>query len=432
MQSPEKARQPFFRPWVAVMLLLLVTFFVLAHFVLFPALFPRASATAPPRDEHWFYYSSPERVDALFWDMVSALKPLTVRMLTSKDLTNEGLGSFDNIPSDKWLKAAERKYGDMPEYWQLRFMVENYGKRTHTITVNQAIERAVQAAPDDPVSYWLYAVEYNYGEMPAKDEETARRIRQCTELAPEQAFYYGELAVWLNRCGYFDEAVENIRQATGAPTQTYIAPFPVGYVRYLLGKDSNLSSSQITGLAAFLNCRLGRWFLTRTKIYDGDVFDDGLSRLGEPGDMSTLNVLHHYACSRGLQDGAGTIEMLQAIIFVRTLTDGVEKAGVWKGDKDALKGLERMVDLRKQSVDAAKSQPASTLSQYINYDIENMTCTPVKEGSAWLPDFESEIVAYELQPDPREDDLRRLLREMAKFDYTNPAAFVEENGESGD
>jgi tetratricopeptide (TPR) repeat protein len=364
--------------------------------------------------------------------MVSALKPLTQEDLITEVSERSDTKAYKNVPSDKWLNKAEEKYGDMPEYWQLRYLVlDIQAEKTEkwpppNPDANKALAKAIEVAPDDPVSLWFYATQYEYDISILPEEEAVLRLRKCTEIEPNEAFYHGELAVQLMGLGELDEAMESFRQACECTKNTHIAAFPTGYGRFLR-KPPNRKERELAG---YFSSALSSDLYKRNFIALKDRYGEALVVFNLSGDLEILNTMHQYACSYGMRDNRSVIQALVARLCLKRLADGVQDSGLWEGDARAEASAERLQAKLEEIREVLRAQPDSPPDRF--FDIGSGGMPQRLADKSWLNNYGRMLVEFETQPRQAAEEHNAILREMAKFDYTNPAAFAEEKGESGD
>jgi tetratricopeptide (TPR) repeat protein len=286
--------------------------------------------------------------------------------------------------------------------------------------MNHALEKAMEVAPDDPVSLWLFATKYTYDEDILPEEKALPQLRECARLAPNQAFYSGELARCLMGLGEYEEAMEYFRKSNKAPVNCRIAHFPLGYVRMLDPDVINEHEELVPSFGAYLMCPAS--FDFPHYIFIKDLFKVAVVAFNLNGDLDNLNVMHQYACRFGVREQGDTMDVLVADVYTGILRMGVSEMGVFDGDPWALHGIRRLNELQDDIKNVIKAQPYTTWDKYFIY--EGDAVIPKQQGTEWVEPYLREVVNEELEQREFHDEVRNLLRQIEKFDYTDPAAFA--------
>jgi tetratricopeptide (TPR) repeat protein len=342
----------------------------------------------------------------------------------------------DYVPrvDTEMIAALEETYKDMPEYWQMRYFIA-YNERYNEIRaksfldpppleiareMNLALEKAVEVAPDDPLSLWLLATKYNFDEDILPEEKALPQLRECVRLATGQAFYHADLAECLMVLGEYEEAIESYRAANAAPMNWSIAAFPRGYLRMLGTEVMREHEDVVSSLAA---CILSPALFDAGEYIDTkDRFKEAVVAFNLNGDLDNLNVMHQYACRIGLRERAAIIEILVADIFTGILRIGVTELGAFDDDESALKGVARLNELQDSVKDVMRDHPYTLKEKYFTFD--GVVLKPKYEGTQWVEPYLRELVDETLKPRKYRVRMRKLLRRIARFDYTDPAAFA--------
>jgi tetratricopeptide (TPR) repeat protein len=379
----------------------------------------------------WFFYSPPARVDALFWDLILAIEPPTVENLTPDDWMADSYIPRIDLEA---IAGMETMYGDMPEYWQMRYFVacneQNRERREIgwldpmppeiTREMNRSLEKAVEVAPDDPLSMWLLATKYTYGDDILPEEKALPYLRECARLAPNQAFYHGELAQCLMGLGEYEEAMEYFRKSNAAPLNCHVSYFPLGYVRTLAPDTIDEHEELIPSFGAYLMSPAS--FDFPHYIFIKDIFKVAVVAFNLNGDLDNLNVMHNYAYRFGVREQGDAVDVLVGNVLIGILRDGVTEMGVFDDDPAASRGIARLNELKDDIEGVIKDRPPSPWEEYFTFKGNRVILK--QQGSEWVESYLREEVEWAITPREFLDEARGLLRQIAKFDYTNPAALA--------
>jgi len=397
---------------------------------------------APP---YSIFYSPPDRVEALFAAFMECVRiDLTapVPYYTSEYRR-------DVIDTERLL-ALEQEYGDMPEYWQLRVSSRYWTHSSEELEANELLDRMLEVGPDDPLTNWLYAKCYDFADQVLKEEAMLPYSSRAVELAPGQAAYHYELAHVLFRLGEFEEALQQVQAGNSAARNRSLCAFPDSYFRTL---GCEIADVQEWQLKLLLSGRSLSPSMLQDYIGRKDIFKDVLVAFNLSGDLEAMNDMHQWAIRMVTAKGATLIDTLVAVVMVGILADGASKGsetqlpltdgtdtsvdgvcrrGVMHVSFADRRGFARLERLRREVTDRVKHLNATRPSLWSRLNtlagaqaegmdfLSAMTQVLKDANRAWLT--EPDWVARELKP---------IFEEMAKFDYTNPAAFAEESENEG-
>lgn len=382
----------------------------------------KRAAGLPHTVGEYYYYSPQERVDALFWEMVGWFEPVPLDPSKENPLLNVS-GHCD----ESKLLEAEARYGDMPEYWQLRYAVENSKRHSTSDPMRLSplseegfagLRTATELAPDDPVSLWLYAtVSREQGRMSVEQE--IPYLRKCVELAPDEATFHGDYAEALVPLAVLDQAFAEYDAAGKASGQRYVQGFPTGYVQTLNLDYLRSRPDYIPHMASFLFSGVYR-FLSGDFIEGKAALRTALATTNGLEDVTRLTILHRYACACALWEPNQNMNLLTGLSYQGIVRKRAEELGIG-AERESKVALEHLDEIRHE----AWVLPLGYGTSEWLYGGEKLRLPLLKPGGKL--EYETGLVFGELSPAPWVEDARRILCEMAEFDYANPAAFVEED-----
>ncbi len=387
-------------------------------------------------------YSEPERVRDLFWAMMAVQKPDTWWvMLCSK---SAGWGPTINRSG---LASLERRFGDMPEYWQMRYLLSDaessrkYLKESRRKSKEDEelswdippsdfafLEKAVEVASDDAVSlYLLSRLRYTKDdENLEREEEFIECLRRCIELDSDQAFYHYELARYLEFLGEQEEALAELTAGNQAPKNDYITYFPFSHIRRnYRAVDLLAGGLDYLYLDEWLNLELTSDPLNYIKVKD--FAKEVIVGFNLTGDAQALDTFHQYALRLGKQQGAHSFQVHLAPALMEVLQSGATEAGLFSqdGDSEKRRALRRLAS----QIGEAKGQirGATTMQGFFGFseiggDLQDFRqyWPPIWLHRWYRTLWKAEYTMMEFQ----EYEVPKMFEALAEFDYTDPAAFA--------
>lgn len=423
-------------------LVLVLTLAALSAILLLPpAVAADRSAESPGDSEYSVFYSPPERVDALFaavMDAMPAQDMTEARALWPED--DGGMPQFNLVrPDEDSVAALEADFGDMPEYWQLRYNVSG----GYSFERLWMLQKAVSAAPDDPLSLYCLGNESytaagrrnNTGldewrisddEAAALRQEAVEHICQAAELGADNAFHSYEAAFFLHLGGAEPERVlELLRKGNGAPRNEWAAMFPAGYInREMNAIRQRYSENERYALALpwLVSLALPRF---KDRI---DMVKNLAQAAVETKDTDTLSTLHRFAYRYA---SAGHCTLLQAIVGAR-MGSAVARRGqemsVGNGDPAAVRGFIRLNRLGGM---VAGRISGATLGWKWRA-ISELGLDADGDADIWeQPFWDNADRLWDLKLMEQEVlhlNSRNYIGALLEFDYGDPAAFAPPEG----
>ncbi len=331
----------------------------------------RSFAAEDEAPAYSIFYSPPERLDALFWAIVDCypvrdLAEAKERFLdengvewdSSNNDWNRDISKMGVRPNQERLAALKADFGDMPEYWQARCFFE--AVRTQQRNV-EFLERACDAAPDDPASrYFLADARRRLADSSMEDvedpfEERLRRRQamrdatdimvRCAEREPQNAFYYYEAAFVIRKLGEYERVTELLRLGNTAPVNENVQLFPESYIvrnlREIREQDDGSGKFRLLSFA-LINSPLTMLDMIKLR----EMVNEYQVIVSLSGDVELLNVPHVFACRYGQQRYSKTIQQLIAVVLVGMINEAVGEIGAITLDRDTLRSLSHISSLR--------------------------------------------------------------------------------------
>jgi hypothetical protein len=388
-------------------------------------------------DRYGIFYSEPSRVDALFVAMLDAMPYSSIEELAadrpevgSDDMWN-GRWSNGVLPDLDALEEMEDEFGDMPEYWQLRY-VAGGGKflwdRVHHL------KRATLAAPDDAASLYLYArhlyrgtkytgpggeaVEYSGIEQYRRKRERAEMMERAAKMNGQNAYYYSEAGEAWSYLGEYPHVMELFERGNWCLQNEKVNLFPFSYIARNLDKIPKRFPDR------YLLATMSGYFLERPDyIRSRTMVKEIVTIVSLSGNLDYITTTHRWACRMGARDHASLLDRLVA----RTLTSIIASA---------------MLDLGYDPEGVGANRGFSRLAHYrgtINGIAFGWTKRdvlsgrdPVEEADAVVGDVD----AFKLVLEQRWENNRAEaeifgpgmamhFEWMEAFDFDDPAAFMD-------
>ena len=159
-----------------------------------------------------------------------------------------------------------------------------------------------------------------------------------------------------------------------------------------------------------------------------DTFRECIVALNLKGQLEAVNDMHHWAIRIGTAEGGDVLDVLVAQGLVDVLADGVTGSKVIDSGEAEIQGFMRLKKLGEHVRQKVRDRQAGTMDPLA--EIDPVTGAP-KDPSRDMFSVLAEIMeetnrAWLTEPDWVARELKPIFEEMAKFDYTNPAAFAEE------
>ena len=388
-------------------------------------------------------YSESDRVRELFWAMIAAQEPDTWwALLWTRSFA---WGPTINKPG---LARMESRFGDMPEYWQLRYVLSDAqasraymednaksGKETDDLYYDippgdiTFLEKAVEVAPDDAVSlYLLSRMRYkNDDDNVTREEVLIESLRRCIHLDPDQAFYHYELARYLEILGEQEEALAELAAGNQALRNDYITYFPLSHIkRDYWAIDFLAGGLDYLYLDEWMNADPDSLNYIKVKDFAKEV----VIRFNMSGDSEALNVFHRYAARLGKQRGAHHFQVHLAPVLMQVLQAGAREAGLFgeEDDKEQLRAYSRLVRLTGEAMGQMKG--ATAMRGHIGFseiggDVQDIRkyWPPIWLHRWYRTLWKAEYTMMEFHG----YTVPEMFEALEDFDYTDPAAFLEEN-----
>jgi len=410
---------------------------IYAFFVFLPTVSAPAIAKDYLAGIHLFY-SPRERLDKLFDAILGCYPEVAIEEID----TQEEYYEATQIDYSK-LKALERRFGDMPEYWEARWAYldgwselgkEGRGKRHSEWDVarlyNEILFKAVELSKRAPHYLFLYITNYR----PETEEESlkfeeisADRLKEVIAKDFDEATYHYYRAYSLWKIGEIEEALQEFDAGNRAGKFTdHSLMFPRNYA-VALSEELAEKPEAYEPLKAWRILNFLIAYPTPNYMKLKDIYKEALVAFNLSGDCEMLNTLQRHAVRMGTKKWAPRIERLQARVLIGILADGALDSGVCESLSSAdARGyylLGRQLGRLEAILTMTENMPAELESFFS--DIE----TGEETRFAWDPAKTREFIAKrvegirsEFQLDPR---IEHIFERLGKFDYANPAGFWE-------
>jgi len=427
-----------------------------------------SSALADDEAEYSVLYSPPERVEALFAAFVDAM-PLQTREDALKafqamwdesakkndgkpkayywtGLAGTGTDESDYLVREDDIAPLEDEFGDMPEYWQLRYFVSETDLKERI----RLLQKATEVAPDDAVSLYLYwrvmadtwgpyrglGLKYeekgqagltpeelniyrNWPQLPAEGMERAARMEGGNAM-----MYYWTAQMYA-RLGEYEHVLELLELGNNCPHNVEVNLFPASYMYARLDELTDMVGANRVGCLATLKMYLDAQPLPNY-IKLKDTVKEMCVAANLNGDLEALNTVHRFACRFGETQDARLIQQLVAKVLVGVLSDHV--LYLWgpmdPEDVRGFNGLYHKLGMVLGMISGSQVCSRHFADAYTG---------------GWLPSFsyneeplkpEELMKLFDQGPVGEEFEIKVLGRsiagifeDMESFDYTDPAAY---------
>ena len=394
---------------------------------------PEAAAAAPAQegkpavsaDDYTIFFSPPEKLDALFTAFLAAL-PLQ----TLEDLTTSSEGVSALTLGSKEIASLEEEFGDMPEFWQLRYALESSEEKKPL----DLLKRATELAPSDAVSLFLYGEELLTSSNSDDFEKSVSRdwpllpasiIKEAAEKDGKNAYMYYMAAQLYMRLGESETTLELLDAGNACPQNERVQLFPYSYMSRHVDDLEKMVGSERAGVADAL---IQLSDLEPLPDYIGlkDMVKEFCVVAALNGDIQMLNTVHRFACRMGQTEYTSYSDLIVAEALASILAQYVvaNSEPLSPEEYAAYSALFNQLGCIKGtlegSMDIAMSWPLSTLGPF--NDTEKQ---PSVEEEAELLKFYYRSCFMRLVVE--HNQIPRMTREMFQrleiFDYSNPAAF---------
>jgi hypothetical protein len=403
---------------------------------------PAVADDQPAGKEHYsVFYSPPARVDALFDAVMDAMPAQNLAEAKALWPENEsGNPEYHWVrPDEESVAAMEEEFGDMPEYWQLRYGTSG----GYSFERLWMLERAVEVAPDDPLSLYCLGNEgytaagrrHNTGldEWRVSEEEVAalqhnavEHICRAAKLGCEDAFYSYEAAFYLHLDGgELEQVLALLRQGNEAPVNEWVAMFPAGYInREMSAIRQRYSKNDRYALALpwYICIALPR-FTERI-----DMVKDLAQAAADAGDTDTLNMLHRFAYRYASEGQCTSVQAIVGIAMGSAVARRGQEMSAGNGDPATVRGFIRLNRLggmvwgRSNGAHFGWEWRAASELGLDADQRKDILHQPFWDNAARLWDYmlmEQEMYRVRCQP---------CFDDLMEFDFSDPAAFAPPEG----
>jgi len=388
--------------------------------------------------EYSIFYSPPARVDALFDAVMDAIPYSSIEELAADrkgiildlslwaDRANGGV-----LPDLDALKKMEAEFGDMPEYWQLRY-VAGGGKylwdRVHHL------KRATEVAPDDPASLYLYArhlyrgtkytgpdgeaAEYSGIEQYRRKRERAEIMELAAEMDGQNAYYYSEAAEAWSFLGEYPHVMELFARGNWCLQNEKVNLFPFSYIM------RNLDTIPRRFPDRYLLATMSGYFLERPDyIRSKTMVREIITIVSLSGDVDYMNTTHRWACRAGARDYASLLDRLVARVFTHMVADALLDLGYDPEGIDDNQGFARLAyyDGLVNGIAFAWTK-MDVLAGYDPFDEPEVVAGDIDAFKLALSEWWEEERTESQSIGP---GMAMHFKWMEAFDFNDPAAFMK-------
>lgn len=413
-------------------------------------------------------YSPPERVEALFAAFVDAM-PLQTREDALKvfqamwdesatlyegkpdgyywaGLRVTGPGRSDYLVHEEDVMQLEGKFGDMPEYWQLRYILSGADAPERILL----LQKATEIASDDAASLFLYwwetalhggacqPLHYRY-EVEGADALTPEELQLCRDwpLVAAQgmeraarmdggnAMMYYWTAQTYARLGEYEHVLELLELGNNCPHNVELNLFPMSYAFARMDELTHVVGPDRVGCLAILKMYLDAQPLPNY-IKLKDTLKEMCVAANLNGDLDALNTVHRYACRFGESQDATLSQRIVAKVLVETLARHV--LDLWGPmDPEDVRGFNilyhklGMVLGMIQGAEASRRHYAGLYPPGLAPTFMYLEEPPTPEQLVEL--FSRGPADYELEVKVLGKSIAGVFEDMEAFDYTDPAAY---------
>jgi hypothetical protein len=290
---------------------------------------PVAAQDEPAPADYSIFYSPPERVDALFEAMLDAMPYSSVEELEADrpDITLELMwadrANGGVLPDLDALEKMEAEFGDMPEYWQLRYVA---GGGKYLWERVRHLKRATEVAPDDPASLYFYthelyrgtkhtgpdgeAVEYTTIEQYRRKRERAEMMERVAEMDGRNAYYYYEAGGAWSFLGEYPHVMELFDQGNRCPYNEKVELFPFSYiVRNLETIPKRFPDRYLLATMSGYYVEFPKYIRIKTMVREI------ITVVSLSGNLNYLTITHRMACRMGAREYASLLDRLVARVL---------------------------------------------------------------------------------------------------------------------
>ncbi len=428
------------------------------------ALSPAMAEESATESEYSIFYSPPERMDALFAAFLDVM-PLQTRedalaayqALWDKSAAENGgkvgvyywsaPGDSEYTVTEEHILPLESEFGDMPEYWQLRYLLSPAEPEERILL----LQKAVDVAPDDAASLYLYWLETEstgggiyrsvHMKFGTRNEESltpeevslcrnwpqlpAEGLERAARLDGQNAMMYYWTAQKFSILGEHEHVLELLKLGNVCPHNVEVCLFPTSYVFSHVAELSDIVGAERVGCSATLETL---WSARPLPNYIElkDMVKEFCVAANLGCDMQALNTVHRFACRFGETQDAPMIQRLVGNVLVGVLAEHV--VPLW-GPMNPEDQHGFNILYHKMGMVIGMISGSRVSSQHY----------AEKRSDVWLatlgyleepPEPEELVRCFTAWPVYEEFEIKVLgvsvagiFEDMEAFDYTNPAAY---------
>ena len=345
------------------------------------------------------------------------------------------------------LKALEARFGDMPEYWEVRWAYLDPGSELRTKSkdkqyseselarlCNKILFKAVELSKRDPHYLFLYITNYRpeTEEEALKFEEiSADRLKEAIARDPDEATYHYFRAYYLWRIGEIDQALQEFdagNRATKYSDHSLMFPrtYAIALSEKLAENPDAYNPQKVLKILHLLTT-----IPVQNYIKLKDINKEALVAFYLGGGWEMVNILHRHAVRMGTRKWAPRIERLTAYVLIESLPDSILSSGVYANlsslDAHGYFLLGHQLG-RLSAILTRKPETSSELNTFYGAT-EAGEETHFDSNQRKVSEFVMKRIKgilSEFQLDPA---VEYIFERVGKFDYANPAGFLKVLGE---
>jgi len=392
-------------------------------------------------DRYGIFYSPPARVDALFAATLDAMPYSSIEELAADrpdigpDKMWTGRWSGGVLPSLDALEEMEAEFGDMPEYWQLRY-VAGGGKylwdRVHHL------KRATEVAPDDPASLYFYArelyrgtkytgpdgeaAEYGGIEQYRRKRERAEMMERAAKMDGQNAYYYSEAGEAWSFLGEYPHVMELFKKGNWCLQNEKVNLFPFSYI------IRNLDTIPRRFPDRYLLATMFGYFMEYPDyVRSKNIADEIIIIVSLSGNMDYMSIAHRWACRMGARNYASPYDGLVACALTNRFVTDMLELGYDPQGVEANQGFARLAYYRGTIRGTIKGisfgwTKRDVLASIDPFDEPEVVAGDIDAFKLVLSEWWEKNLAESWIYGP---EIATYFARMEAFDFNDPAAFMD-------